>query len=93
MRNVAVIFLPYQVNCEFLNFHDHFYLAKFAFFREDILYGVYKGWSQLTYFCEMLPVPCAIKSCAKFILPYKSHYKNMSTFQPYILIDRLRIDR
>ena len=26
--------LPYQVNCEFLNFHDHFYLAKFTFFSK-----------------------------------------------------------
>ena len=37
IRIVAVIFPPYQVNCEFLNFQDHFYLAKFTFFREDIL--------------------------------------------------------
>ena len=75
IRNVAVIFLPYPVNCEFLNFHDHFYLAKFTVFREDILFCVYKGWAQSAYFCEMLPVPHAIKSCAKVISPYKSHYK------------------
>ena len=37
IRNVMVIFLLFQVNCEFLNFHDHFYLAQFAFSRETIL--------------------------------------------------------
>ena len=31
--------------------------------------------AQSAYFCEMLPVPRAFKSCAKFISPDKSHYK------------------
>ena len=79
VRSVAVIFLPFQVNCEFLNFHDHFYLAKFAFFREDILFCVYKGWAQSAYFCEMLPVPRAINPVPKLYRP-----KNLITKYEYL---------
>ena len=67
------------------------YRKEICIFQRRHLGCVCKGWAQSAYFCEMLPVPRAIKSCAKIISPNKSHYKIWVSSNPIFLIDRLRI--
>ena len=84
IRNVTVIFLLFQVNCEFLNFHDHFYLAQFAFSRETILNMFTRdGHNQFIFMkCFQYQVLSPVPN----LYAYKSlHAIWVLTFQPYIL--------
>ena len=64
IKNVAVIFLLCQVKALWiLEFSWSFlFIWQNLHFSENPSCSVYKGWAQSAYFCEMLPVPCAIKA-------------------------------